>query len=93
MVDNTVAVSIIYIQSMEVNCISGSSYHITCTGKVIVEQAFQGHPADRPVLIIPQTVVIHGKEISGEGIVCNLHLHVVVNAVGGGKARPLFLTN
>lgn len=93
MVDNTVAVSIIYIQSMEVNCISGSSYHITCTGKVIVEQAFQGHPADRPVLIIPQTVVIHGKEISGEGIVCNLHLHVVVNAVGGGKALPLFLTN
>lgn len=60
------------------------SHHITCTGKVVVEQAFQGHPADRTVLIIPQTVVVHRKQISSEGIVCNLHLHVVVNAARTG---------
>ena len=62
-------------------------HHIAGTGEVVVEQALQGHPAHRPVLIVPQTVVIHGKQVSGKGIVCYLHLHVVVNAVGGGEER------
>lgn len=60
------------------------SHHITCTGEVVVEQAFQGHPADRTVLVIPQTVVVHRKQISSEGIVRNLHLHVVINATRKG---------
>lgn len=60
------------------------SHHVTRTGEVVVEQAFQGHPADRAVLIIAQTVVVHRKQIPSEGIVCNLHLHVVVNAARRG---------
>lgn len=72
-------------------CISVcGSYHIAGAGKVVVEQAFQGHPADGPVLIIPQTVVIHGKQVSGKSVVCDLYLHVVVNAVKGGERGRKF---
>lgn len=58
------------------------SHHITGTGEVIVEQAFQGHPAHRPILIIPQAVVVHGEEVSSQRVIGDLHLHVVINAVG-----------
>lgn len=68
-----------------------SSHHVTGAGEVVVEQTFQSHPADRPVLIVPQTVVIHGKQVPGQSVVCDLHLHVVVNAVGGHTS--LFLSN
>lgn len=50
-----------------------------------MEQALQGHPADRPVLVITQAVVIHGKQVSGKGVVCDLDLHVIINTVKGGN--------
>lgn len=59
-----------------------SSHHVTCAGEVVVEQALECHPADGTVLIIAQAMVIHGEQVSSEGIVCNLHLHVVINTVG-----------
>lgn len=59
-----------------------SSYHVTCTREVIVEQALEGHPADGTVLIIAQAMIIHGEQVSSKGVVCNLHLHVVINTVG-----------
>lgn len=61
------------------------SHHIAGTGEVIIEQAFQGHPADRSVLVIPQTMVVHRKQVSSKGIVCDLYLHVIVNAVRTGE--------
>lgn len=58
------------------------SYHVTRTGEVVVEQALEGHPAYGTVLVIAQAMVIHGEQVSSKGIVCNLHLHVVINTVG-----------
>ena len=55
------------------------SHHVACAGEVVVEQALQGHPAHGPVLVVPQTVVVHGEQVSGQGIVCDLHLHAVIN--------------
>lgn len=49
-----------------------------------MKQALQGHPANRPVLVIPQAVVIHGKQVSCKGVVSNLHLHVIINTVKRG---------
>lgn len=37
------------------------SYHITSIGEFIVNQAFEGHPSNWSVLIIPQAVVVHRK--------------------------------
>lgn len=61
------------------------SYHVAQTGEVVVEQALQGHPANRPVLVIAQAVVIHGKQVSCKGVVCDLDLHVIINTVKRGN--------
>lgn len=57
------------------------SHHVAGAGEVVVEQALQGHPAHWPVLVVPQAMVVHGEQVSGQGVVCDLHLHAVVNAV------------
>lgn len=59
---------------------SPSTYHITSTGELIINQTFQSHPPNWPVFVVPQTVIIHGKQVSGEGIVCDLNLECVINA-------------
>lgn len=35
-------------------------------------------------------MVVHGEEVAGQGVVCDLHLHVVVDAVGKGRERDGF---
>ena len=59
-----------------------AAHHVAGTGEVVVEQTLQGHPADGPVLVVPQTVVVHGEQVPRQGVVRDLHLHVVVDAVG-----------
>lgn len=58
-----------------------SSHHITGTGKIIVEEALQGHPAHWPVFIISQAVIVHGEKVSSQCVICDLHLHAVINAI------------
>lgn len=71
-----------------------ASHHVAGAGEVVVEQAFQGHPADGPVLIVPQAVVIHGKQVPRESVVRNLHLHVVVNAAADTRReKPLLVSD
>ena len=57
-----------------------STYHITSTGELIIHQALQSHPPNRPVFIVPQTVIVHGEQVSGEGVVCDLNLKCIINA-------------
>lgn len=38
-----------------------NTYHITSTGKFIVNQAFKSHPSNWPVFIISQAMVVHRK--------------------------------
>lgn len=66
------------------------SYHVAGTGEVVVEQALQSHPTHGPVLVVPKAVVVHGKQIAGQGVIRDLHLHVVIDAVGsgGGGGNP-----
>lgn len=61
------------------------SYHVAQAGEVVVEQALQGHPANRAVLVVAQAVVVHGKQVSSKGVVCNLDLHVIINTVKRGN--------
>lgn len=55
-------------------------HHITSTGKFIVDQALQSHPADWSVLVVPQAVVVHGEQVPGQRVVRDLHLQCIVNA-------------
>lgn len=59
---------------------TSDSYHIAGTRKVIVEQTLQSHPTNRPILIVPEAVVVHGEEIASKCVVCDLHLHAVINS-------------
>ena len=57
----------------------------------MVEQALQGHPADWSVLVVSQTVVVHREQVSGQGVVTDLHLHAVVNTTREeGRTRLTF---
>ena len=53
----------------------------------MVEQTLQRHPADRTVLVVPQAVVVHGEQVPGQGVVRDLHLHVVIDAGGDRGGR------
>ena len=46
------------------------SHHVAGTGEVVVEQTLEGHPA------------VHGEQVPGQGVVRDLHLHVVIDAGG-----------
>lgn len=59
---------------------TNQTYHITSTGKFIVNQAFKSHPSNRSVLIISQAMVVHRKQVSGQRIVRDLHLKCIINA-------------
>ena len=57
-----------------------STYHITSAGELIINQTFKSHPPNRPVFIVSQTMIVHGEQVSREGIVCDLNLKCVINA-------------
>lgn len=38
-------------------------------------------------------MVVHGEEVACQGIVCDLHLHVVVDAVGRGMGGEALLAS
>jgi len=70
---------------------SSNSYHITGARKVIVEQTLQSHPANRSVLIVPEAVIVHGEEITGQRIICDLHLHAVINSTTKRETKDIYI--
>lgn len=52
---------------------------VTGTGELIINQTFKGRPPNPPVFTVPQAMIVHGEQVSGDSIVCDLNLKCVLS--------------
>ena len=57
------------------------THHVAGRREALVDEGLHGHPLDRPVLVVPQTVVVTREEVARQRVVCDLYLQPLVHPV------------
>ena len=57
------------------------TYHVTGWRETLVDKGFHCHPLDGAVLIVSHTVVVPREQVTGQWVVCDLHLQTLVHPV------------